>query len=93
MFHGRTKHIEIDVHYLRKQVSSKNVSIQCILSQHQVVGVVTKPLLAARLEMLRSKLQIVKNIVYMCTEFQHNETPKKSNLTTVYDKSKPLKSM
>lgn len=44
VFHGRTKHIGIDVPYIREQVSSKTVSIQYVASQHQVADVLTKPL-------------------------------------------------
>lgn len=62
VFHGRTKHIEIDMHYVHEQVSSKSMSTQYVSSQHQVVDVLTKPRSAARFEMLRSRLQVAKNI-------------------------------
>lgn len=61
VFHGSTKHIEIDMHYVHEQVSSKSMSIQYVSSQHEEEDVLTKPS-AAPFEMLRSRLQVAKNI-------------------------------
>uniref|UniRef100_A0A6N2M8Q2 Integrase catalytic domain-containing protein n=1 Tax=Salix viminalis TaxID=40686 RepID=A0A6N2M8Q2_SALVM len=43
MFHARTKHIEIDFHYIRDQVQRKQLSVQFISSKDQLVDSLTKP--------------------------------------------------
>lgn len=48
MFHSRTKHIEIDVHFVREQVASKSLKVQYVPTQHQIVDILTKPLPIAR---------------------------------------------
>lgn len=44
MFHACTKHIEIEVHYARKQVLSKEVDVRFVPSQEQTIDVHTKAL-------------------------------------------------
>ena len=44
MFHARTKHIEIDFHFVRDQVSSKDLMVQFISSKEQLVDALTKSL-------------------------------------------------
>lgn len=53
VFHGRTKYIEIDMHYIREQVSSKPVP-----TLHSVADVLTKALSTARFEMFWEKLGV-----------------------------------
>lgn len=48
VFHNRTKHIEIDVHFIREQIASKSLKIQYVPIQYQIVDVLTKPLSIAR---------------------------------------------
>lgn len=43
MFHARTKHIEIDFHYVRDQVQRKQLSVQFISSKDQLADSLTKP--------------------------------------------------
>ena len=44
VFHVRTKHIEIDVHFIREKVLSKEVEVCFVPSEEQVADVFTKAL-------------------------------------------------
>lgn len=44
IFHVRTKHIEIDVYYIRDQVATKFVAIQYVFSEHQKENILTNAL-------------------------------------------------
>ncbi|PKU87871.1 Retrovirus-related Pol polyprotein from transposon TNT 1-94 [Dendrobium catenatum] len=58
VFHARTKHIEIDFHFIRQQIANGSISIQHIPSQDQVADILTKPFSSSRFEFLCSKLSI-----------------------------------
>lgn len=59
VFQGRTKHIKLDVHYIREQVVAKSVVIQYVYSQLQDTDVLTKALFTMHFELLQDKLQVV----------------------------------
>jgi histone deacetylase 1/2 len=44
MFHARTKHIEVDFHFVREQVTRKAMEVRFISSKDQVADILTKPL-------------------------------------------------
>lgn len=58
VFHARTKHIEVDYHFLRDKVLQKQLHIQHIGTHDQLVDLFTKPLSAARFLFLTSKLMV-----------------------------------
>jgi hypothetical protein len=59
-FHGQTKHIEVDFHFVRERVTSKQLDVQFISSADQVVDGFTKSLPTLKLEMFRRNLNLVK---------------------------------
>ena len=44
VFHARTKHIEVDFHFVREQVTRKVMEVRSISSSDQVVDILTKSL-------------------------------------------------
>ncbi|KAM2326634.1 hypothetical protein ACFX1X_025835 [Malus domestica] len=58
VFHARTKHIEIDYHYIRELVLAKLLKVQFVCSQDQLVDIHTKSLSKSRFSYLKSKLPL-----------------------------------
>ncbi|XP_031286152.1 secreted RxLR effector protein 161-like [Pistacia vera] len=59
VFHARTKHIEIDVHYVRELGARKQLNVQYVDSEFQKADVLTKSLPGNRFAMLRTQLNVV----------------------------------
>lgn len=59
VFHARTKHIEIDVHYVRDQVLNGNLNVRYVPSKEQVADCLTKALSHDQFFYLRNKLDLV----------------------------------
>jgi len=58
VFHSRTKHMEIDVFFVREQVLATHLSVVHLLALDQWADVLTKPLSSTRFEVLRDKLNV-----------------------------------
>lgn len=59
VMHARTKHIEIDVHYIRDKVLQNEVTIAYVPSADQVADCLTKALTHSRFNLLRDKLGVI----------------------------------
>lgn len=44
MFHERTKHIEIDLHFVRDEVLRRNIRLSHVNSTNQLADILTKPI-------------------------------------------------
>ncbi|XP_031105201.1 uncharacterized protein LOC116010077 [Ipomoea triloba] len=58
IFHARTKHIEIDYHFVRDRVAAGDIQVNFIPTKDQVADIFTKPLAEPRFSFLRDKLQV-----------------------------------
>jgi hypothetical protein len=58
VFHHRTKHIKIDVHFFRERVASGAISLAYIPGSDQIMDIFTKSLCAATFALNRDKLYL-----------------------------------
>ncbi|KAI5339023.1 hypothetical protein L3X38_018295 [Prunus dulcis] len=58
IFHARTRHIEIDYHFVRELVARKALCTSYVPSSHQLADIFTKGLGRARFSLLKSKLNL-----------------------------------
>jgi histone deacetylase 1/2 len=58
IFHARTKHVEVDYHFVRDRVAKKEIQIRFIPSQDQLADVFTKSLPTAPFTAFRFKFQV-----------------------------------
>ena len=57
--HSRTKHIDIQYHFVREKVAEGLVSIQYVSTKEQIADIMTKPLTKQPFEYLRLKLGLI----------------------------------
>ena len=58
VFHARTKHIEVDYHFVRERVTRKLLDIDFVSSGDQVADGFTKPLPVRSLEQFKCNLNL-----------------------------------
>ena len=58
VFHARTKHVEIDYHYIRELVLASLLHVRFVPSHNQIAYIHTKPLSKAWFQLLKSKLSL-----------------------------------
>jgi hypothetical protein len=61
VFHARTKHIEIEFHFMRERVAEEALQVKFISSNDQLADVFTKPATRQMLGRFKSNLNLVCN--------------------------------
>jgi hypothetical protein len=59
IFHRRTKHVEVDYHFVRERVASRQLEVRFISSKDQIADIMTKPLPVTAFSNLRHNLHLV----------------------------------
>ena len=62
VFHARTKHIEIDYHFVREQVNLKQLDVRFISTADQVAYGFTKALSVRQLNLFRNNLNLQERL-------------------------------
>ena len=60
VFHARTKHIEIDFHFVRERVARKQLEVRFISSKDQIADGFTKTLCPKKLDEFKRNLNLCK---------------------------------
>ncbi|KAH9766800.1 retrovirus-related pol polyprotein from transposon RE1 [Citrus sinensis] len=58
-YHACTKHIELDIHFLKEHIAQRQLSVTYVPSSEQLADVLTKPLCFDQFAYLRSKLNVI----------------------------------
>lgn len=59
ILHSRTKHVEIDIHFVRDKVLNKELIVGYVPSSEQPADIFTKPLSISRFTYLCGKLGVI----------------------------------
>ena len=58
ILHARTKHVELDLYFVRDKVLQKKVMVQHVPLIDQTTDVLTKPISNSKFPLLRNKLKV-----------------------------------
>ena len=61
VFHSRSKHVELDIHFVRDKVLAKELDVHYVPSLHQLADGLTKPLPETHFCDIRSKLGVISS--------------------------------
>ena len=61
VYHARSKHIELQHHFVREKIESQEIELLYFNTNENVVDIFTKPVGRIHFEDLRKKLGVVKN--------------------------------
>lgn len=61
VFHDRTKHVEIQYHYIRDMVQRNTVQLKYIGTDEETTNFLTKPLAQVKFAYFRDMIEVVEN--------------------------------
>lgn len=66
VLHARTKHMELDVHFLREKVVDHALSVELVPAAYQTANILTKPLSTTQFCALRHKRNVCSPVSTPC---------------------------
>jgi len=88
VFHARTKHIEVDYHFVREKVVNHDITVKFISTHDQVADIFTKSLSSPRFVFLKSKLMVLP-IISLRGTVKESDTAHIGSRTTVTSNDDP----
>ena len=61
-YHSRTKHIELDLHFVREHIAQQQLQITHVSNSYQCADILTKPLSFDTFSYLRRKLNVLPTL-------------------------------
>ena len=58
VLHARTKHVELDLYFVRDKVACKQIEVKHVPAQDQLADILTKAISSTRFPSLRNKLTV-----------------------------------
>lgn len=59
-YHKRTKHVDVQYHYIREKYECKVINVIYVPTDHQLADIFTNPVIRNKFEKFRNDLNIVK---------------------------------
>ena len=86
VYHARTKHIELDVHFIRNLISEHKLEVRHVPTESQTADDLTKPLSLDRFRLLCSKLTMCAPMLRLRghVEAGDNATPQDTSAASYY---------
>uniref|UniRef100_A0A2N9J182 Integrase catalytic domain-containing protein n=1 Tax=Fagus sylvatica TaxID=28930 RepID=A0A2N9J182_FAGSY len=73
VFHARTKHIEVDFHFIRERVLRKDLQVKFVSTVDQLADIFTKGLSSHRFQELQSKLLVPEDTICLKGDDEVND--------------------